>query len=141
MYGRIEDGTVPGPFKRLVAGLLRGLTSKADSALVDCLSGDGRRDVDRCAGAEAETARRHLAARQQAGPVAAPATFAQPMPLPTGRKDMRDRRTSWLLAGALVTALAGCTPERAAPVAEPPVTADADMPTPASRRVGEEGVR
>src|SRR3546814_7963042 len=68
MYGRIEDGTVPGPFKRLVAGLLRGLTSKADSALVDCLSGDGRRDVDRCAGAEAETARRHLAARPQAGP-------------------------------------------------------------------------
>ncbi|HEY9541721.1 MAG TPA: hypothetical protein VIR05_08800, partial [Luteimonas sp.] len=45
---------------------------------------------------------------------------------------MRDRRTSWLLAGALVTALAGCTPERAAPVAEPPVTADDDMPTPAS---------
>src|SRR3546814_16510124 len=42
------------------------------------------------------------------------------------------RATSWLLAGALVTALAGCTPERAAPVAEPPVTADDDMPTPAS---------
>src|SRR3546814_11642930 len=40
MYGRIEDGTVPGPFKRLVAGLLRGLTYKADSALADCLSGD-----------------------------------------------------------------------------------------------------
>src|SRR3546814_14042051 len=45
---------------------------------------------------------------------------------------MSDARTSWLLAGALVTALAGCTPERAAPVAEPPVTADDDMPTPAS---------
>src|SRR3546814_90641 len=72
------------------------------------------------------------ALRPRAGPVAAPATFAQPMPLPTGRKDMRDRQTSWLLAGALVTALAGCTPERAAPVAEPPVTAGDDMPTPAS---------
>src|SRR3546814_187298 len=72
------------------------------------------------------------ALRPRAGPVAAPATFAQPMPLPTGRKDMRDRRTSWLLAGALVTALAGCTPERAAPVAEPPVTAADDLPTPAS---------
>src|SRR3546814_18004284 len=51
MYGRIEDGTVPGPFKRLVARLLRGLTSKADSAHVDYLSGDGRRDVSRCADA------------------------------------------------------------------------------------------
>src|SRR3546814_16770285 len=115
MYGRIEDGTVPGPFKRLVAGLLRGLTSKADSALVDCLSGDGRRDVDRCAGAAAETARRHLAARQQAGPVAAPATFAQPMQLPTGRTAKRERRTAWLLSGSLVTALPGCPPDRAAP--------------------------
>src|SRR3546814_17934284 len=72
------------------------------------------------------------ARRPRAGPGAAPATFAQPMPWPTGRKDMRDRQTSWLLAGALVTALAGCTPERAAPVAEPPVTAGDDMPTPAS---------
>src|SRR3546814_7007933 len=55
MYGRIEDGTVPGPFKRLVAGLLRGLTSKADSAHVDYLSGDGRRDVSRCADATLRT--------------------------------------------------------------------------------------
>src|SRR3546814_9889099 len=102
MYGRIEDGTVPGPFKRLVAGLLRGLTSKADSALGDCLSGDGRRDVDRCVGAEAETARRHLAARQQTGPVAAPARIAQPMPLPNGRQALRDTRPSWLLTGAHV---------------------------------------
>src|SRR3546814_12636126 len=51
MYGRIEDGTVPGPFKRLVAGLLPGLTFKADSAHVDYLSGDGRCDVSRCADA------------------------------------------------------------------------------------------
>src|SRR3546814_1067489 len=119
MYGRIEDGTVPGPFKRMVAGLLRGLTSKADSALVDCLSADGRRDVERCAGAEAETARPHLSARQHAGPVAEPATFAQPVPFPTGGKDMRDRRTSWLLRGAIVTAVACCTTEHAAQVEEP----------------------
>src|SRR5690606_2393835 len=43
---------------------------------------------------------------------------------------MKDHRKSWLFAAALGAALAGCTSERAAPAAEPPVAAD-DAPTPA----------
>ena len=43
---------------------------------------------------------------------------------------MKDHRKSWLFAAALGAALAGCTSERAAPAAEPPVAAD-DAPAPA----------
>ncbi|MFC3714600.1 OmpA family protein [Luteimonas soli] len=44
---------------------------------------------------------------------------------------MKDHRRSWLFAGALGMALAGCTSERAAPSAEPPVVDDG-APGPAS---------